>query len=106
MCSLKMEELDYSFQSSTIRRMELTLLQSLGWRLGCITTYSFVELLLSNFDSLESHLHNELTTLVTKLLLGAVLGTFSFFLFRFAHLKTIFFYQKHDKTVIKNFDLL
>lgn len=78
MCSLKMEELDYSFQSSTIRRMELTLLQSLGWRLGCITTYSFVELLLSNFDSLESHLHNELTTLVTKLLLGAVLGTFFF----------------------------
>ncbi|ESR42377.1 hypothetical protein CICLE_v10012085mg [Citrus x clementina] len=70
---IQMEELDYSFQSSTIRRMELTLLQSLGWRLGCITTYSYVELLLTNFDSFEFHLHNELTTLVTKLLLGAVL---------------------------------
>ncbi|KAJ0088852.1 hypothetical protein Patl1_31830 [Pistacia atlantica] len=70
---IQLEDLEHWFESSTIRRMELTLLQTLGWHLGCVTPYSYVELLLSNVDSLESHLHNQLTTRFTQLLLGAML---------------------------------
>ncbi|THG09277.1 hypothetical protein TEA_007532 [Camellia sinensis var. sinensis] len=67
---LKMEDLDHSFQSSLIQRMELTLLKTLGWRLGSVTTYSYIELLMWNFDSLTSFLLGELTTRVTDLLLS------------------------------------
>ncbi|KAJ0028699.1 hypothetical protein Pint_35385 [Pistacia integerrima] len=70
---IQLEDLEHWFESSTIRRMELTLLQTLGWHLGCVTPYSYVELLLSNVDSLEYHLHNQLTTRFTQLLLGAML---------------------------------
>lgn len=54
--------------------MELTLLQALGWRLDCITTYSFVELLISNLDSMDSHVLDELSTRVTKVLFGYMIG--------------------------------
>nr|QYW07133.1 cyclin D7-1 [Dimocarpus longan] len=64
------EDLDYCFQPNTIKRMELTLLQALGWRLDCITTYSFVDLLISNLDSMDSHVLDELSTRVTKVLFG------------------------------------
>ncbi|KAI9152807.1 hypothetical protein LWI28_001509 [Acer negundo] len=70
---IQMDDLDYSFQSNTIKRMELALLQTLGWRLACITTYSYVELLISNLDSTNSQLLDELTSRVTKLLLGSML---------------------------------
>ncbi|KAK3226334.1 hypothetical protein Dsin_006196 [Dipteronia sinensis] len=70
---IQMDDLDYSFQSNTIKRMELTLLHALGWRLACVTTYSYVELLISNLDSIDSQLFDELTTRVTKLLLGSML---------------------------------
>ncbi|KAL5807086.1 hypothetical protein ACOSQ4_029819 [Xanthoceras sorbifolium] len=70
---IQMEDLEYSFQSNSTKRMELTLLQALGWRLSSITTYSYVELLISNLNSLDSRVLNELTTRATKLLLGSIL---------------------------------
>ncbi|KAI7997025.1 putative cyclin-D7-1 [Camellia lanceoleosa] len=69
---IQMEDLDHSFQSSLIQRMELTLLKTLGWRLGSVTTYSYIELLMWNFDSLTSFLLGELTTRVTDLLLSTL----------------------------------
>lgn len=72
---MQMEDLDHSFESSMIQRMELTLLKALGWRLSSITAYSYVELLMSNFvDTLNSYLIGELTTRVTELLLGTLSG--------------------------------
>lgn len=70
-----MEDLDHSFQSNLIQQMELTLLKTLGWRLGSVTAYSYIELLMSNFiDTLSSFLLGELTTRVSELLLGALSG--------------------------------
>lgn len=71
-----MEDLDHSFQSNLIQWMELTLLKTLGWRLGSVTAYSYIELLMSNFidTTLSSFLLGELTTRVSELLLGALSG--------------------------------
>ncbi|XP_058209122.1 putative cyclin-D7-1 [Rhododendron vialii] len=70
---IQMEDLDHSFQSNLIQWMELTLLKTLGWRLGSVTAYSYIELLMSNFiDTLSSFLLGELTTRVNELLLGAL----------------------------------
>lgn len=71
---LKMEDLGHSFQSRKIQQMELALLEALGWRLGSPTAYSYVELLMRSIDSLKPHVHEELTTRVTGLLLGAISG--------------------------------
>lgn len=72
---LQMEDLDHSFQSNLIQWMELTLLKTLGWRLGSVTAHSYIELLMSNFiDTLSSFLLGELTTKVSELLLGALSG--------------------------------
>lgn len=71
-----MEDLEHSFESSTIQRMELTLLQALGWRLRSTTPYTFAELLLWSIDSLQPHLHQELITRVTDLLLHSLSGNF------------------------------
>lgn len=70
----KMEDLGHSFQSSTIQRMELALLEALGWCLGSTTAYSCTELLLWSIDFLKPQLHEECITQVTKLLVAAVSG--------------------------------
>ncbi|XP_004305190.1 PREDICTED: putative cyclin-D7-1-like [Fragaria vesca subsp. vesca] len=44
---IQMEDLDYSFDSSTIQRMEMMVLEALGWRLASTTAYSYLELMLS-----------------------------------------------------------
>ncbi|KAJ7961390.1 Cyclin [Quillaja saponaria] len=67
------EDLEYSFQSEAILRMELTLLKSLGWRLNSVTAYSALELLMCKIDSLKPHLHQKLISRVTELLLQATL---------------------------------
>ncbi|RVW87439.1 putative cyclin-D7-1 [Vitis vinifera] len=69
---IQMEDLEHSFESSTIQRMELTLLQALGWRLRSTTPYTFAELLLWSIDSLQPYLHQELITRVTDLLLHSL----------------------------------
>ena len=72
---LKMEDLEHSFQSSTIQKMELMLLQALKWRLGSTTTYSYIELITSNIIYLKCYLQKELINQVNKTLLKAILGT-------------------------------
>ncbi|KAG7964868.1 hypothetical protein I3843_09G193000 [Carya illinoinensis] len=69
---IQMEDLGHSFQSSTIQRMELALLEALGWCLGSTTAYLCTELLLWSIDSLKPQLHEECITRVTKLLVAAV----------------------------------
>jgi hypothetical protein len=75
-----MEDLGHSFESTTIQWMELTLLKALEWRLGSTTAYSYIELLMYSIDSLKPHLHEEITTRVTDLLLGAISGISIFFI--------------------------
>ncbi|KAF5747569.1 putative cyclin d [Tripterygium wilfordii] len=74
---IQMEGLDHSFETSTIQRMELSLLQELGWHMNSTTPYSYVEIMLPTLDigsSLTSQLHkDQLTNRVTELLLGALL---------------------------------
>ncbi|XP_030450049.2 putative cyclin-D7-1 [Syzygium oleosum] len=70
---IQMEDLDHSFQPSTIQRMELMLLQMLGWRLVPITAYSYVELLTCNGNFLTSHLHEQFITKVNDLLLHSLM---------------------------------
>ncbi|KAI4331705.1 hypothetical protein MLD38_029862 [Melastoma candidum] len=42
---IQMEDLDHSFEHSAIQKIELTLLQTLGWRLSATTAYSYAEFL-------------------------------------------------------------
>ncbi|GMY14525.1 putative cyclin-D7-1 [Fagus crenata] len=69
---IQMEDLEHSFQSSTIQQMELTLLEAIGWRLSSTTAYSYVELLMWSTDSMKPYPHEEFITRVTELLLGAI----------------------------------
>ncbi|XP_059649925.1 putative cyclin-D7-1 [Cornus florida] len=75
------EDLDHSFESSMIQRMELSVLKALGWRLSSTTAYSYIQLLICNIDSLKPSLLEDLTTRVTELLLGTLLD-FKFLEFR------------------------
>ena len=68
-----MEDLDHSFQLVTIQKMELILLQTLGWRLGTMTPYSYAEMLI-NTNSFKRDLQNDLSARVSKLLVEAMLG--------------------------------
>ncbi|GLT38943.1 hypothetical protein SLA2020_131580 [Shorea laevis] len=71
---IQMEGLDHSFRSSTIQRMELALMRALKWRLGCTTTYSYVELMTPIIISKKPNLiHKDLINQVTKMLLCALL---------------------------------
>ncbi|XP_030529053.1 putative cyclin-D7-1 [Rhodamnia argentea] len=70
---IQVEDLDHSFQPSTIQRMELTLLQMLGWHLSPITAYSYVELLTCNGDFWTSHLHEQFIRKVNDLLLHSLM---------------------------------
>ena len=88
---LKMEDLEHSFQSSTIQKMELMLLQALKWRLGSTTTYSYIELITSNIIYLKCNLQKELINQVNKTLLKAILGTICIPAFLcFSHLNNTF----------------
>lgn len=70
-----MEDLDHLFESSTIQRMEMMVLEALGWRLASTTAYSYLELLLTwILDSLKPSLHEEFIARLNKLLLRAILG--------------------------------
>ncbi|XAR68925.1 hypothetical protein NMG60_11000340 [Bertholletia excelsa] len=66
---IQMEDRDCSFQSSMIQRMELTLLEALGWRLGSVTSHSYVELLTWDISSPYSNMPGDLSARVTELLL-------------------------------------
>ncbi|OVA17811.1 Cyclin [Macleaya cordata] len=66
------DDLDNSFQPYTIQQMELRVLKALGWRLSCVTAYSYLELLMHQLDSLQPDLHLTITSRVTELLLGTL----------------------------------
>ncbi|XP_077236885.1 putative cyclin-D7-1 isoform X2 [Tasmannia lanceolata] len=69
----QMEDLDHSFHPCMIQRMELTLMMALGWRLSCVTPYSYVDLLTWHLDSLlPQPLHVALTARMKELLLSAL----------------------------------
>ncbi|KAK7350049.1 hypothetical protein VNO77_08101 [Canavalia gladiata] len=70
---IQMEDLDYSFQSNVILRMEMILLKALGWRLNSVTSYSFGEMLACNVQNLGPHLYENLISPVTELLFQATL---------------------------------
>ncbi|XXG66312.1 hypothetical protein AAC387_Pa05g3820 [Persea americana] len=65
----QVDNLDHSFQPSEIQEMELKVMKALGWRLSCITAYSYVDLLTWNLGSL----HVGLSALVTELLVATLL---------------------------------
>ncbi|XP_058111111.1 putative cyclin-D7-1 [Magnolia sinica] len=67
-----MEDLDHSFLPDAIQRMEITVLKALGWRLTCVTAYSYVDLMTWHLHSLPRHIHVALTERMTELLLGAL----------------------------------
>ncbi|XP_054779534.1 putative cyclin-D7-1 isoform X2 [Prosopis cineraria] len=71
---VQMESLDHSYESNTILRMELILLQAVGWRLNTVTPYSIVETVVCYVpSSLRPNLHENIMSRVTKLLLQATL---------------------------------
>ncbi|CAL5422603.1 unnamed protein product [Camellia sinensis] len=73
---IQMEDLDHSFQSSLIQRMELTLLKTLGWRLGsnskfvefrpCVVAISALRCVIQ--DSLPSPTYNAHLDHITRLI--------------------------------------
>ncbi|XP_017222376.2 putative cyclin-D7-1 [Daucus carota subsp. sativus] len=65
---IQVEGLDHTFQPKLIQEMELKLLQTVHWRLNCKTPYSYVELMIRDFDFFT----DELLTRVTDLLLLAL----------------------------------
>ncbi|KAF5176266.1 Cyclin-d4-2 [Thalictrum thalictroides] len=67
------DHLNHSFQPSTIQLMELEVLKALQWRLNCVTSYSYMELLLKFLDNdLQPNDQFTLSLRVTELLLGAL----------------------------------
>ncbi|KAM5560184.1 putative cyclin-D7-1 [Rosa sericea] len=73
---IQREDLDYSFDSITIQRMEIMVLEALGWRIASTTAYSYLELLLSliNLDSrsFKPQIQEQLIAKFNNLLLGAI----------------------------------
>ncbi|EFJ17757.1 hypothetical protein SELMODRAFT_420671 [Selaginella moellendorffii] len=47
---LQIEGLDHIFESKTIQRMEIAVMKLLGWRMGSVTPFSYIEGLLQNLD--------------------------------------------------------
>ena len=74
-----MEDLDYSFDSSTILRMEMMVLEALRWRLASTTAYSYLEMMLSlinlDFGSLKPQIHEQFIARFNNLLLGSISGS-------------------------------
>ncbi|KAK9168373.1 hypothetical protein Syun_000513 [Stephania yunnanensis] len=64
-------DMENTFQSGEIRRIELRVLETLQWRLRCATAYSYLEVLstLLNMDSLRHQLQIALTARMSELIL-------------------------------------
>ncbi|XP_068317143.1 putative cyclin-D7-1 [Pyrus communis] len=69
---IQMEDLEHSFEPSTIQRVEMMVLNALGWRLASTTAYSYLELFSWFLDSLKPQLHEEIIALLNNLLLRAI----------------------------------
>ncbi|XP_015087460.1 putative cyclin-D7-1 [Solanum pennellii] len=70
---LQMEGVEHLFESTMIQRMELTLLETLGWRLNSTTPYSYIELFQWNINTLKLSLLRDFTSCVNDLLLRILL---------------------------------
>ncbi|RZC78923.1 hypothetical protein C5167_003136 [Papaver somniferum] len=76
------DDLNHSFQPSIFQDMELTVLKALGWRLSCVTAYSYLDLLMHQASLLlQPDLHCVITSRVTDVVLGT-LSDFKFSEFR------------------------
>ncbi|KAG8376929.1 hypothetical protein BUALT_Bualt09G0115200 [Buddleja alternifolia] len=70
------EGLDHSFSSSSIQRMELTLLKELRWRMDSTTPFSYIHLLIQTIDhAINKTLVQDFTNRIIELLLNATLDT-------------------------------
>nr|GLL24287.1 putative cyclin-D7-1 [Ipomoea trifida] len=73
---IQMEGVENLLGSDLIQRMELTLLEALGWRLSSTTPYSYLHLLTASFQfqqTLPEPEEEELRSHITDMLLGALL---------------------------------
>ncbi|XP_019162304.1 PREDICTED: putative cyclin-D7-1 [Ipomoea nil] len=73
---IQMEGYENLLESDLIQRMELTVLQALGWRLSSTTPYSYLHLLTASFhfqQTLSEPEKEELRSHITDMLLGALL---------------------------------
>jgi len=67
-------EMEAPFKSDRVKKMEVTLMQTLGWKMNSVTPLSYVALLLQSIDADNLSLHGEhLATTVTNLLATSVL---------------------------------
>lgn len=69
-----MEGVEHLFEPRMIQRMELRLLETLGWKLNCTTPYSYIELLQWSINSLKLSILHDFTSRVNDLLLRILLG--------------------------------
>lgn len=70
-----MQDLEHSFQPSTIQRMELMLTTTLDWQLSSVTPYTYLELLMQDhMELLPSNLRDNVRIHIYELLLLTMLG--------------------------------
>ncbi|KAL4587316.1 hypothetical protein LXL04_000185 [Taraxacum kok-saghyz] len=68
------EGLEHSFEAKLIQRMELRLMESLGWELNSTTPHSYVELIIWELNShFKNHILDELSSRLSDVLLSSSL---------------------------------
>ncbi|KAI3669566.1 hypothetical protein L6452_40806 [Arctium lappa] len=68
------EGLEYCFEAKLIQRMELKIMESLGWELNCITPHSYVELIAWELNSvIKPYILDQLTSRLNDDLLASTL---------------------------------
>lgn len=66
---LQVEGMDYTFNSTAIRRMELTILSTLEWRMNSVTAFSYSDTMLQYLglsSSIQAFLHVRVTELLLQ----------------------------------------
>ncbi|KAH7431748.1 hypothetical protein KP509_08G064300 [Ceratopteris richardii] len=71
---LQFEGLSHLFQPKTVQRMELTILSEIGWKLRCVTPFTFIDKAINHLEA-NRHLKQALILRVSELLLGAISGS-------------------------------
>ncbi|KVI03383.1 Cyclin-like protein [Cynara cardunculus var. scolymus] len=76
------EGLEYCFEAKLIQRMELKIMDSLGWELNCVTPHSYVESITWELSSvIKPYVLDRLTSRLNDDLLASSLGTYSIIIF-------------------------
>ena len=76
----QVDGLEYYFDDSTVQRMELAVMNSLGWKLRSITPIAFAEKAINGLTYLTNHAKRMLSERVSELILGTFPGTIKFYL--------------------------